>query len=79
MIEANDRIPNIDVTDVKDVRLRQRGVAGTRICALTNNVPGFENAYLVKTGVILGCEGVVLSVIMSYKGGRTGRSALWMQ
>ena len=58
MIEANmTRISNIDVTDVIDIS--QAETTGRRqvqeyVRFLTNNVPGFENAYLVKTGCHIG-------------------------
>lgn len=58
MIEANmTRIPNVDVTDVIDIS--QAETTGRRqvqeyVRFLTNNVPGFENAYLVKTGCHIG-------------------------
>jgi hypothetical protein len=58
LIEANmTRIPNIDSTDVTDIS--QAETTGRRqvqeyVRFLINNIPGFENAYLVKTGCHIG-------------------------
>ena len=58
MIEANmTRIPNVDTTDVMSIT--EAEITGRRqvqeyVRFLINNVPGFENAYLVKTGSHLG-------------------------
>lgn len=58
LIEANmTRIPNIDSTDVTDIS--QAETTGRRqvqeyMRFLINNIPGFENAYLVKTGCHIG-------------------------
>lgn len=58
MIEANmTRIPNVDVTDmlaVSQAEMEGRRQVQEYVRFLVENVPGFEDAYLVKTGSYIG-------------------------